>query len=369
MRRTWTISAALVLSAATLAGADEQRIAPGTGTQDAVVISTGANGLCETSASSGDIQAADVGSGTPNLNQIRCGANEVSESVAVGDDTQVVAVGATCRNQNNITVDTGPNGIAETPLAGDDSYVAGIVLGAPPANTACVITGADGVAQTGGRSGDDVQVLLAGQALANTGVVRCGPNRVADTTANNVEAGDDVQLVAKGSPCNANDPVVDSGADGIATTRAEGPDLRILTAKPISLTIGKGKEGASKTVKVTVTNVEFGDTAPESRAFRLRSTRGSCPAGTVTQLDADAKADGLQATASVKLGKKAKASFAVEARLDNVTVVEKQVPFRCTFTISAVASETDPAFDDAANDENNTTTVQLEVVDQNDLQK
>ena len=59
----------------------------------------------------------------------------------------------------------------------------------------------------------------------------------------------------------------------------------------------------------------------------------------------------------------------LEARLDNVTVVEKQVPFRCTFTISAVASETDPAFDDAANDENNTTTVQLEVVDQNDLQK
>jgi hypothetical protein len=242
-----------------------------------------------------------------------------------------------------------------------------MALGAPPANTACVITGADGVAQTAARSGDDGQLLLEGQAEPNTGVVRCGPNRIADTTANNVDIGDDVQVLAKGAPCNANDVVVDSGADGIASTRAEGSDLRIYTAKPLTLTIGKGKESVDKVVKVTVANVEFGDLAPESRAFRLRATRGSCPAGTVTQLDADAKANGLQATASVKLGKKAKASFTVEARLDNVTIVDKKVPFRCTFTISAVAVDTDPDFDDAANDENNTTTVQLEVADLNDL--
>jgi hypothetical protein len=349
------------------ARADEQRIAPGTGTQDAVVIDTGANGLCETEASRGDIQAAEVGSGTPNLNEIRCGTNEIADSTAGGDDVQVVAVGASCRNPGNIIVDTGPNGIAETPLLGDDTYVAGMTLGAPPAHTACVITGANGIADTAARSGDDSQLLTAGQAEPNTGVVRCGPNRVADTTANNVDAGDDVQVLPKGASCTGNDVVVDSGPDGIASTRAEGPDLRLNTAKPITLTIGKGKESVSKVVKVTVANVEFGDTAPDERGFRLRSTRGSCPSGTVSQLDADAKTKGLQATAMVKRGKKAKASFTVQARLDAVTIVSKEIPFRCTFTVSAVATDTDPDFDDAANDENNTATVQLEIVDQNDL--
>jgi hypothetical protein len=367
MRQTWMVGAVLAVGMATLAGADEQRIAPGTGTQDAIVIDTGLNGLCETSAARGDIQAAEVGEGTPTLNEIRCGTNEVAESVAVGDDVQVTAVGATCRNPNNVIVDTGPNGIAESPLAGDDTYFAGMSLGLPPANTACVITGGDGVAETAAPAGDDGQLLLAGQAQPNTGVLRCGPNRIADTTANNVDTGDDVQVVAKGAACNANDVVVDSGLDGIASTRAEGPDLRINTAKPIALTIGKGKEGVEKVVKVTVANVEFGDGAPASRAFHLRATRGSCPGGTVTQLDANAKEKGLQASASVALGKKAKASFTVEARLDTVTIVSKQNPFRCSFTVSAVAVETDPDVDDAANDENNSTTVELEVTDLNDL--
>lgn len=362
---SWMVAAVMVAGPAV--HADQQRIPPGTGTQDAIVIDTGSNGLCETKAANGDIQVAEVNEGTPALDEIRCGTNEVAESVAVGDDVQVIAVGATCRNPNNAIVDTGPNGIAETPLAGDDTYFAGMALGQPPANTACVITGANGLADTAAPAGDDAQLLLAGQAEPNAGVVRCGPNRVADTTANNVEAGDDVQVVARGAACNANDVVVDSGLDGLASTRAEGSDLRLQTVKPLSLTIRKGKESVTKTVKVTVANVEFGDAAPPTRAFRLNAARGSCPAGTVTQLDANAKEQGLQAAASVSLGKKAKASFLVEARLDAITVVSKQIPFRCTFTVSAVAVETDPDPDDAANEENNEVTVQLEVVDLNDL--
>jgi hypothetical protein len=361
------VGLALGLGAASFVAADVQRIAPGTGTQDAVVIDTGANGLCETTAARGDIQAAGVGAGTPNLSEIRCAANQVAESVAVGDDVQVIAVGGACRNPNNVIVDTGPNGVAETPLAGDDVYLAGMALGRPPANTPCVITGADGVAQTSGPAGDDGQLLLAGQAEPNSGAVRCGPNAVADTTANNFEAGDDVQVVARGTACTTNDVVVDTGPDGVASTRAEGPDLHIAIAKPLTLTIRKGREEASRLVKVTVANVEFGANAPASRAFRIRAARGSCPGGTVTQLDANAKEPGLQATASVKLGKRAKASFLVGMRLDQVTNVARQVPFRCTFTVSAVAVDTDPDLDDAANDENNTTTVHLEVTDQNDL--
>jgi len=367
MERAWMVGLVLGLGAASFVAADEQRIAPGTGTQDAIVIDTGANGLCETAAARGDIQAAGVGAGTPNLSEIRCAANEVAESVAVGDDVQVIAVGGACRNPNNVIVDTGPNGVPETPPAGDDAYLAGMALGLPPANTACVIAGADGVAQTSGPAGDDGQRLLAGQAEPNSGVVRCGPNGVADTTANNFEAGDDVQMIAPGTTCNSNDVVVDSGPDGVASTRAEGPDLQIAIAKPVALTIRKGKEEASRRVRVTVANVEFGASAPASRAFRIRAARGSCPGATVTQLDANAKEPGLQATASVKRGRRAKASFLVGMRLERVTNVARRVPFRCTFTVSAVAVDTDPDVDDAANDENNTTTVHLEVTDQNDL--
>src|SRR5438552_119229 len=74
---------------------------------------------------------------------------------------------------------------------------------------------------------DDVLVLTpVGSAAPNSAVIQCGPNLVADTTANNVTPGDDVQVIPVGNACaSANDVVVDSGADGIATTRAEGPDL------------------------------------------------------------------------------------------------------------------------------------------------
>src|SRR5262249_61602767 len=129
------------------------------------------NGLCETAAAAGDIQAATIGLGTPNRNEVRCGANKVAESVATGDDVQRIAVGASCNGINQVIVDTGPNGIAETPLLGDDTYASGIVFGSPPVNTPCVIAGADGVAQTSGVAGDDVQVLAAGTAAAGTAVV------------------------------------------------------------------------------------------------------------------------------------------------------------------------------------------------------
>src|SRR5215218_5364898 len=82
--------------------ADEQLIAPGTGLQSSVVIDTGTNGVCESTAASGDIQAAPVGGATPNRNEIRCGANMIVESTAAGDDVQLIAVGATCQSANRV---------------------------------------------------------------------------------------------------------------------------------------------------------------------------------------------------------------------------------------------------------------------------
>jgi hypothetical protein len=61
-----------------------------------------------------------------------------------------------------------------------------------------------------------------------------------------------------------------------------------------------------------------------------------------------------------------KASLVATMKLQNVTTLESRNPYRCAFDVSVVAIDTDPAVDDAANPEGNTTTVDLEVSDRND---
>ncbi|MCC6849913.1 MAG: hypothetical protein IT294_15525 [Deltaproteobacteria bacterium] len=365
--RPFVLAPLAALLAAAPLRADEQVIAPGTGLQSSIVADTGADGICTTTAATGDIQAAPVGGATPHRNEIRCGANKVVESAAAGDDVQLIALGATCQNANRVAVDTGPNGVPETALGGDDTYPSGIALGVAPANTPCVIAGADGVAQTLAPAGDDVQLLPAGTAAPNTDVVRCGPNLVADTTANNFGAGDDVQLVPVGNACTASQAVVDAGADGIAATRAEGPDFLVRVAKSAKVNVKSGDATGGKTIKLEVSNVEFGPAAPLSRTYTLTTSDNSCGGGAVTQLDADAATPGLQATASVPIGGKIKATVVVSVKLQDVISVSTRIPFRCTFDVHAVALDTAPDVDDAQNPENNTTTVDLEVFDRNDL--
>jgi len=348
------------------ARADEQQIAPGTGLQSAVVVNTGTDGICNTTAASGDIQAAPVGSGTPFRTEVRCGANKVVDTVAAGDDVQLIAVGATCQNANKPVIDTGPNGVADTTAAGDDTQV--IAVGTAPSNTPCVIVGADGTAQTSTAVGDDHVVLAVGTAQANTDVVLCGPNGIADTTANNVTGtGDDVQVIPVGSACSTNQVVVDSGADGIANTRAEGPDLVLKVLKPSKVIIPAGSATASKTIKVAVQNVEFGASAPAARTYKLVATSGSCPGGAITQVDADAITPGLQATGSIPKGGTLKGDFVVTLHLEDVTTSSSKIPFRCTVNVEADAVDTLPDEDDAVNPENNHQTVDIEAFDKNDL--
>jgi hypothetical protein len=363
--RTFLLVIVLVL--AIPAFADIQRIAPGTGLQNAVVVDTGANGVCETSAPGGDLQAADVGGGARNRPGVRCGPNRDAETAAQGDDVQLIAVGGVCRGANATVIDTGANGIPETVPVGDDTFAPGIALGVPPANEPCVLAGADGIAQTPAPVGDDVQLIPLNTAEPNTDVVRCGPNHIAETSANNLGAGDDVQLVAPGAACTTNQPIVDTGADGLANTRAQGPDLRMELVRPLHLTVTDRKVSASKVVKFVVRNVEFGATAPAARGFRIRATGGSCPGGTVSQIDADLRAGGLQAVGTVGLGKTTKASLVATVRLESITTVDKKNPFRCTFEVSVVAVDTDPDVDDGANDEANVVPVVLDVLDKSDL--
>jgi hypothetical protein len=76
------VAAACAILIATMAAADEQVLAPGTGVQDATVIDTGANGTCETTATPDDIQATLVGHASPNQKEIKCGMNKVAETAA-----------------------------------------------------------------------------------------------------------------------------------------------------------------------------------------------------------------------------------------------------------------------------------------------
>jgi hypothetical protein len=355
-----------VLVLAPAARADEQVFAPGTAQQDAVVINTGANGLCETTAASGDIQLAELGGGSPFRNAVRCGVNQVSDTTAGGDDRQLIAVGRGCNTTTTVIIDTGPNGISESTAVGDDSQA--IAPGVAPANQPCVIAGGNGIADTPAPAGDDVGVLAPGTATPNTAAIRCGGNQVSDTAANNVNpSGDDVQLVAVGGACaNATTPAVDSGPDGIADTRAEGADLVVDSTKPVKINIGRGRERATKLVKVTVSNREFGATAPAARTYVLRANAGSCPSGTVSQIDADATLPGLQATGSVPRGSRIKATFVVTARLEDYTTVDSNAPARCQVDVEVEALDTTPDLDDAGDTTNNEAPVTLEVVDRND---
>ena len=367
MRTRSLVLAALVVGTGHLALADQQQIAPGTGLQNAVVIDTGPDGICNTTAAIGDIQLATPGQGSPNRNEIRCGANKIVDTIAQGDDVQLIAFGAPCKTVNTAIIDTGDNGVPDTPLSGDDVYAPGITFGVPPPNTPCVIAGADGVAQTAVALGDDSVDLAVGTAQPNTAVVLCGPNGIADTAANNFAPGDDVQVVPVGNACSPNDVVVDSGADGIAATRAEGPDLRIGAVKPVKINIPGGSASAQKLVKLKITNTEFGVSAPISRAFRITTTSGSCGGGVVSQVDADAVTPGLQATGIVPLGGSVKATLMAKMKLQNVTTDASNNPFRCSFDVTVVALDTDPNVDEGANPDGNTTTIDLEVTDKNDF--
>jgi hypothetical protein len=362
------VTLAMIVALAAVARADRQAIAPGTGLQGAVVVDSGANGICETTAVRDDVQAAGVGHGAPFENAVRCGPNMVADSAAVGDDTQLVAVGSACDGAGNAVVDTGPDGIANSPAAADDVQI--ISVGTALPNRACVVTGANGIADTDLVAGDDMKLLLKGAAQTNTIVIRCGPNHVAETSANNARPGDDVQLVGVGAPCAGdNTPIVDSGANGIAETRAQGVDLVLAlpNPRPAKLTIRRRRASASRRVKLVVLNREFGATAPGSRLYALAVSDGSCPRGTVSQVDADARADGLQATAAVPLRGKTKGSFVVTLRLDDVTSVDSAIPFRCTVNVAANAVDAAPDADDAANPGNNAARVDVLAVDRNDL--
>jgi hypothetical protein len=373
MRSLRTLVVLVVTFAGTIALADSQRIAPGRGEQGVLAINTGPDGLCQTTAIGDDFQLAPVGAPAPYQPAIECdggGGDGIVNTTASGDDRQLVAPGADC-TPGQVIIDTGPDGVANTTFAGDDVQVQAV--GTSPINAPCIDVGPDGRADTT-VAGDDVQLVPVGTGSPNAPVVRCGPNKIAETPANNFVAGDDVQVLAVGSSsCNANSVVVNSGPDGIAQTRAQGPDLVLKAGKRVKAAISKGQPTASKQVKLQVSNVEFGVTAPASRDYKLVVDNGSCPAEAISQVDSDGTTPGLQATASIPKDGKMKGSFVVTFSLDQADTVSKKIPTRCLVDVTAVVADPNFAFDsgnpddDQATDDNNRTQIPIELFDANDL--
>lgn len=361
------VLAGVALAVPFAAFGDMQQIPPGSGLQNDIAVTTGPDGLCNTTALPDDIQAATVGGGTPNQVAIRCGANKTVETAAAGDDTQLHPVGGACKNTTTAIVDTGADGIADTTAAGDDTT--DVAPGSAPPGTACIYVGVNGVADTT-QSGDDVQALAVGAGTAGLPVVLCGPDLIASTQANNFNpAGDDFQDTAVGAPCgNANQVVVSSGSNYLAETRAEGPDLVLKVARPVRVNIPAGQASVTKLVKLKVLNVEYGASAPASRNFAISVVRGSCPARLIGNVDADAKTAGIQTTAAVPLGGLMLASFEITFDLGDITSYSSKAPFRCQATATAVSLDVPTGnVDDASLTDNNSTVIDFEIIDKNDL--
>ena len=152
------------------------------------------------------------------------------------------------------------------------------------------------------------------------------------------------------------EPAVCSDETAVNGPSSELPAL-ITATKPVKINISRGQASGSKIVKFKITNTEFGATAPAARAYKLTTTAGSCGGGVVSQVDADATTPGLQASALVPLGGTMRATLVAKMRLQNVTTTASNNPQRCSFDVSVVALDTDPAVDDGANPDGNTTTV------------
>jgi len=358
--------AALLLALASPADADRPRLlAPGTGLQSAVEVDSGANGICETKARATICRQRRWGRGRPSRTRSAAGpgriANTAAPATTAADrDRQRV------RGGGEIVVDTGPTASAQLGAVGDDVQLIPVASAAP--HTPCVLTGGNTGSPTrrpGG--GDDVPHPAVGHAAPNTPGHPLRPQPCRRTTANNVHrGGDDWQRLGVGASCPATGTVVvDSGANGIAETRAQGAELVLRLATPRPLTIPIRRRGtASRTVKLAVFNEEFA--GPPSRAYTLSVTDGSCPDGTVTQADADTAcgaADGRErARRQARQGE-----LRVNLGLADVTSGSRRIPFRCTVKVEADAVDTAPDPDDAANPANNSASVEIDAVDLNDL--
>jgi hypothetical protein len=237
---------------------DVQTLPVGEGTPDALCIDSGADGICDTAADPNDDQRLPVGQGTPDTSCVGPGANGTLQTVPAGDDAILGAfigtgpdgvcdttamTGDDGVGPNLEVIDSGPNGICDTPAGAGETQAVPVGNGDP--NTDCVTDGGDGL-DTLAAAGDD-------QIVGN--VIDTGANGICETAA---AVGDTQALpVGQGSPnggcVTADDPLRRSrsvkiehflvlaplGFDGVHVERSDFITLQGITADGLGQLTGR----------------------------------------------------------------------------------------------------------------------------------
>jgi len=176
---------------------DVQEIPVGNGKPNTDAVNTGSNGVCNTAALGDDVQIIPVGQGEPNQIAITAGADMILDTnVVAGDDVKIdrmITTGAdgicnTIADVNDIQIisvnqgkpdiiciNTGANGVCNTGANGDDEQIIPLNQGKP--NEICVSAGANGFRDSV-PGGDD---QLAGDNITT------GADGVCDTTADSTD--------------------------------------------------------------------------------------------------------------------------------------------------------------------------------------
>ncbi|MHC4676278.1 MAG: S8 family serine peptidase, partial [Planctomycetota bacterium] len=128
-------------------------------------ITTGANGICNTTATGDDGQDVPVGQTPPNLACVGPGPNGVLDSVPAGDDFIGSIPYTGCSSTSVIA--TGADGVCNTLAAGDDYQVA--PFNGPPPNIPCISPGTNGsIESTPGGDDSPPQVVHHGTHVAGS---------------------------------------------------------------------------------------------------------------------------------------------------------------------------------------------------------
>jgi hypothetical protein len=99
-------------------------------------VTSGPDGIAQTTAMGNDVQVIPIGQGQPGTDCVGTGQDGISQTSASGDDLQRIPVGN--GEPFAVGIDPGPDGALQATPAGDDTILGG----------ATITTGANGILNT-----------------------------------------------------------------------------------------------------------------------------------------------------------------------------------------------------------------------------
>lgn len=141
-------------------------------------------------------------------------------------------------------------------------------------------------------------------------------------------------------------------------------DSRVRSARPLTrATIRRGRTDATRTVRVRIENADAGEAA---HSVRVAVAPGTCPPGTaIGEVDLAPSIPGIQRTASIAGGGRLVVRFTVTLPASSFATSSAREPVLCALDVTVENAA--PACAVEATPEDNTATVALSVVDQNDF--